>query len=88
MPHATAEPLADSRAQRVRGGVPGSCGRPRPELLKALEIEKLRLQIAMLRQMQFGWPSERITRQIEQLELQLEGLETGEAEDGAPRRAQ
>src|SRR3984957_18545232 len=49
--------------------------------LKALEIEKLRFQIAKLRRMQFGRSSERITHQIEQLELQLEELETGEAED-------
>ena len=34
-----------------------------------------------MRRMQFGRSSERITRQIEQLELQLEDLETGEAED-------
>ena len=47
--------------------------------LKALEIEKLRFQIAKLRRMQFGRSSERITRQIEQLELQLEELETSEA---------
>jgi hypothetical protein len=33
--------------------------------LKALEIEKLRFQIAKLRRMQFGRSSERITRQIE-----------------------
>jgi hypothetical protein len=38
---------------------------------KALEIEKLKLQIAKLRRMQFGRSSERITRQIEQLELRL-----------------
>ena len=47
--------------------------------LRALEIEKLRFQIAKLRRMQFGRSSERITRQIEQLELQLEELETGTA---------
>jgi transposase len=50
---------------------------------KALEIEKLKLQIAKLRRMQFGRSSERITRQIEQLELRLEELETGEAEAAA-----
>jgi len=50
---------------------------------KALEIEKLKLQIAKLRRMQFGRSSERISRQIEQLELRLEELETGEAEDTA-----
>jgi transposase len=49
--------------------------------LKALEIEKRRFQIAKLRRMQFGRSSERIIRQIEQLELQLEELETGAAED-------
>jgi len=51
--------------------------------LKALEIEKLKFQIAKLRRMQFGRSSERINRQIEQLELRLEELETGEAEDTA-----
>jgi transposase len=56
--------------------------------LKALEIEKLRFQIAKLRRMQFGRSSERITRQIEQLELQLEELETGEAEDAARAEAE
>jgi transposase len=55
--------------------------------LKALEIEKLRFQIARLRRMQFGRSSERITRQIEQLELQLEELETGAAEDVARAEA-
>ena len=51
--------------------------------LKALEIEKLRFQIAKLRRMQFGRSSERLTRQIEQLELRLEDLETGAAADEA-----
>jgi transposase len=37
--------------------------------------------------MQFGRSSERITRQIEQLELRLEELETGEAEDAAKAEA-
>jgi transposase len=47
---------------------------------KTLEIEKLKFQIAKLRRMQFGRSSERITWQIEQLELRLEELEAGEAE--------
>ena len=55
--------------------------------VKAIEIEKLRFQIAKLRRTQFGRSSERITRQIEQLELQLEELETGEAEDIASMQA-
>ena len=44
-------------------------------LAKALEIEKLKLQIARLRRMQFGRSSEKIERTIEQLELRLEELE-------------
>jgi hypothetical protein len=55
---------------------------------KALEIEKLRLQIAKLRRMQFGHSSKRISRQIEQLELRLEELETGEAEVAAKAEAE
>jgi hypothetical protein len=49
--------------------------------LRTLEIEKLKFQIAKLRRMQFGRCSERLTRQIEQLELRLEELEAGEAEE-------
>ena len=55
--------------------------------LKALEIEKLKFQIARLRRMQFGRSSERISRQIEQLEFRLEELETGAAEDDARAEA-
>ena len=44
-------------------------------MAKALEIEKLKLQIARLRRMQFGRSSEKIARTIEQLELRLEELE-------------
>src|SRR3954467_14783218 len=55
--------------------------------LKALEIEKLRFQIAKLRRMQFGRSSERISRQIEQLEFHPEELETGAAEDTARTEA-
>jgi transposase len=55
--------------------------------LKALEIEKLKFQIAKLRRMQFGRSSERINRQIEQLEFRLEELETGAAEDTARAKA-
>src|SRR5215217_7959720 len=50
-------------------------------LAKALEVEKLQLQIARLRRMQFGRSSEKIARTIEQLELRLEELE---AETPAP----
>src|SRR6202044_3160828 len=55
---------------------------------KALEIEKLKLQIAKLRRMQFGRSSERITRQIEQLELRLEELQARRAEGGAKADAE
>ena len=61
--------------------------------LKALEIEKLKFQIAKLRRVEprsgstFGRSSERISRQIEQLEFRLEELETGAAEDAARAEA-
>ena len=56
--------------------------------LRTLEIEKLKFQIAKLRRMQFGHSSERLNRQIAQLELQLEELETGEAEGIAKTEAE
>jgi hypothetical protein len=56
--------------------------------LTTLEIEKLKYQIAKLRRMQFGRSSERIACQIEQLELKLEELETGEAEDAVKAEAE
>jgi transposase len=40
------------------------------------EIQRLKLFIAKLQRMQFGPSSERLARQIDQLELQLEDLET------------
>jgi transposase len=48
---------------------------------KALEIEKLKVQLARLRRQQFGRSSEKIDRIIEQLELMLDELEA-EAETG------
>ncbi len=44
------------------------------------EIEHLKLLIAKLQRMQFGRKSEKVERQIEQLTLKLEELETGRAE--------
>lgn len=44
------------------------------------EIEHLKLLIAKLQRMQFGHKSEKVERQIEQLELKLEELETSRAE--------
>ena len=47
--------------------------------ITAYEIAKLKAQIAKLKRMQFGQSSERLTRIIDQLELQLEDLEILEA---------
>jgi transposase len=47
------------------------------------EIEHLKLIIAQLRRMMFGKKSEKIARQVEQLELKLEELQTAEAEQAA-----
>jgi transposase len=44
------------------------------------EIEHLKLLIAKLRRMRFGRSSEKLDRQIEQLELRLEALQLNEAE--------
>src|ERR1700759_1885729 len=44
------------------------------------ELERLQLIIARLRRLQFGRKSEKIQREIEQLELQLEDLEESAAE--------
>jgi len=44
------------------------------------EIEQLKLLIAKLRRRQFGRSSEKLDRQIEQLELQLEALQVNDAE--------
>ena len=44
------------------------------------EVEYLKLQLQKLRRMLFGRSSEKVTQQIEQLELRLEDLETAKAE--------
>ena len=49
-------------------------------LSQGSEIEHLKLVIAKLRRMMFGTKSEKVTREIEQLELKLEELETRQAE--------
>jgi hypothetical protein len=53
-------------------------------IAKALEVEKLKLQLARLRRTQSGHSSEKIARSIEQLELRLEELEA--ENPGASRR--
>jgi len=52
-----------------------------------LEIERLKVQLARLRRMQFGRSSEKLDREIQQLELQLEDLEesTAARQPAAPR---
>lgn len=47
---------------------------------RVAEIEHLKLLIAKLRRTQFGRSSERLDRQIEQMELRLEELQTAQAE--------
>jgi transposase len=54
-------------------------------LSRDTEIEHLKLLIAKLRRAQFGRSSEKLDRQIEQLELRLEALEMDEAENVAAR---
>ena len=49
------------------------------------EIEHLKLLIAKLRRMQFGRKSEKLDRQIEQLELRLDELQATQAENTAAR---
>ena len=54
-------------------------------LSRDTEIEHLKLLIAKLRRAQFGRSSEKLDRQIEQLELRLEALEMDDAENVAAR---
>ena len=49
----------------------------------AVEIEHLRLLIAKLRRAQFGRSSERLQREVEQLELRLEELQSAQAQSAA-----
>jgi transposase len=45
-----------------------------------IEIDQLKLLIAKLRRLQFGRSSEKLSREIEQLELRLEELQTAQAQ--------
>ena len=45
-----------------------------------IEIDQLKLLIAKLRRMQFGRSSEKLSREIDQLELRLEELQTAQAQ--------
>lgn len=53
--------------------------------LRTAEIEHLKLLIAKLQRLQFGRKSEKLSRQIEQLELRLEELQTHQGETTAPQ---
>jgi len=53
--------------------------------VRSLEIEQLKLQLAKLKRLQFGRKSEKLDRQIEQLETRLEDLV---AEEGAAEEKQ
>jgi transposase len=52
-------------------------------LITTLEVEKLKAQIGRLKRQAFGTASERIAREIEQLELRLEEAEAVQAEAAA-----
>jgi transposase len=56
-------------------------------MIYALEIEKLKFQLARLRRQKYGSSSERIEREIGQLELKLEELEAAKAEAEAKAAA-
>ena len=54
---------------------------------KTLLIEKLRMQLSILRRARFGRSSEKLDREIEQLELLLGDIEEGDAERQARTEA-
>jgi hypothetical protein len=54
--------------------------------LKTLELEKMKAQLAKLRRLQFGRSSEKLSREIAQLELAIEEIETNQ-EPIAPQQA-
>jgi transposase len=54
---------------------------------KTLHIEKLKMQLAALRRARFGRSSEKLDREIEQLELAIGELEEGEAHQAASLEA-
>jgi transposase len=57
-------------------------------LAKTLEAEKLKFELARLRRMAFGQSSERIEREIAQLELKLEEIETTAASADMPEASE
>lgn len=85
MPNAAALPDdIDALKARVAAGE-ALVAQLRAQLVtRAVEIEQLKLQIARLRRMHFGRKSEKLDREIEQLEFQLEELQTEEGAAQAP----
>jgi transposase len=53
--------------------------------VKEIEIERLSAQLAKLKRMQFGRSSEKLDREIEQLELRLDDLHDAEGARAGPR---
>src|ERR1035438_9703612 len=51
---------------------------------KTLHIEKLKMQLAILRRARFGRSSEKLDSEIEQMELLLGEIEEGQAEHTVP----
>ena len=94
--------VAGSEHARCRcvEGDPAGCARRTPHthdqllardeqlLSRDHEIEHLKLLIAKLRRMQFGGKSEKVERQIEQLELKLEDLEANRSEAAHPQASE
>ena len=78
--------LVASGSGNRRTGVYGALTLEQALTVRSLEIEQLKLQIAKLKRMQFGRKSEKLDRQIEQLETRLEDLvaEEGAAEEKQP----
>ena len=52
------------------------------------EIEYLKLLLAKLRRMQFGRSSEKLGKEVEQLELRLEELQSAEAQVAIARKSE
>ena len=56
--------------------------------IRDTEIEHLKLLIAKLKRMQFGRSSEKLNKEVEQLELRLEELQGAEAQLAAARKVE
>ena len=74
-------------ARRGRGNCRRSVAWLRAEVhAKALMIEKLRAQLAVLRRARFGRKSEKLDAQVEQLELLIADIETCKVKLGSRNR--